>query len=52
MELISISRCRHRNSLLSIELSKATLRQLMFRTMDGFGVMHIEYRVVGPLTAV
>ena len=33
-------------------LSRATFRQLKFSTMDGFGAMHIEYSVVGPLTAV
>ena len=33
-------------------VSTATFRQLKFRTTDGFGAMHIEYSVVGPLTAV
>ena len=43
---------KHRNRLLWIELCRATFRQLKFRTTDGFGAMHIEYSVVGPLTAV
>ena len=30
----------------------ATFRQLELRTTDVFGVKHIEYRVVGLLTAV
>ena len=34
------------------ELSRATFRQLKFKTTDGFEAMHFEYSVVGPLTAV
>ena len=33
-------------------VSRATFRQLKFRTTNGFGAIHIEYSVVGPLTAV
>ena len=42
--------CRHRNSLLSVQLSRTTFRQLKFRTTDRFGAVHFKYSVVGPLT--
>ena len=51
-ELISIQRCRHRNRLPAVELAWVTFRQLKFRTTDGFGAMHIEYSVVGPLNEI
>ena len=32
--------------------TRATFRQMKFRTTDGFGAMHFKYSAVGPLSAV
>ena len=38
--------------LARVDRASVELRQLKFRTTDGFGAMHIEYSVGGSLTAV